>query len=206
MKSCLVLCSGGIDSVTAAAWLRKEKWLIHLLHIDYGQVTSASERDAVHRCAIHMNFASPILVDLKQIAAWGNGFLFGKGQNELGPEAEEFPNRNLFLLGTGAVAAARLGSQAVAIGTIDAAHAHYADCRPEFLHTCGLMLQALSPPLELQTPLSAMTKNEVVAQAVELGIPLELTFSCNRRSGRHCWECTGCLERFAAFEAEGVAL
>ncbi len=206
MKSCLVLCSGGIDSITAAAWLRREDWQVYLLHIDYGQVTAVSEQEAVYRCVTQMGFASPILADFRHLATWGDGFLFGKRQNEMGPEVEEFPNRNLFLVGTGAVAAARLGSQAVAIGTIDADHAHYADCSPEFLHACGLMLQALSPPLELQTPLSAMTKNEVVALAVELGIPLKLTFSCNRRSGRHCWECTGCLERSAAFEVAGVAL
>ena len=204
MKSCLALCSGGVDSVTLAAWLGHEQWRVRLLYINYGQVMAETEMDAVKRCASLMGFAAPVTVDVGEIGMWGDGATVARGA--VGAEGEQFPHRNLFLIGTAAIVAASLGVQAVALGVIGSETAYYADCRKEFLQTCGATLQTLSPPLELLTPFDVKSKIDVVTLALELGVPLSATFSCNCRSGRHCWECTGCRERQEAFDALGISL
>jgi len=53
-------------------------------------------------------------------------------------------------------------------------------------------------------PLEQMTKVRVVREAVEIGVPLHLTWSCHRDGLRHCWECPGCLSRIASFKKAGV--
>ena len=204
MKSCLVLCSGGVDSVTAAAWLRHEQWSVHLLCINYGQIMAKTERSAAERCARHLGLAQPIAVELPEVGLWGQGSIVERGS--AGSNGEYFPHRNLFLIGTAAIVAASLGAEAVALGIITSETADYADCRPEFLKASKITLATLFPPLDLLTPFNAMTKIEVVKLALDLDVPLGLTFSCNCRSGRHCWECTGCLERQESFEALGVGL
>ena len=204
MKSCLVLCSGGIDSVTVAAWLRHELWGVHLLHVNYGQVMAATEMNSVINCAKQMGFAPPVLMDVGKIGAWGGGATVERG--DAGAEGEHFPHRNLFLIGMGAIVAASLGAEAVALGIIASKTAYYADCRQEFLQTCKATLQTLSPPLEMLTPFDAKSKIDVVKLALNLSVPLNSTFSCNCRAGRHCWECTGCRERQDAFEALAIQL
>jgi len=145
MKSCLVLCSGGIDSVTVAAWLRNEQWQVHLVHINYGQVMAATEMDAARDCAKQLGFAPPVSVDMKEIGSWGGGATVERGS--AGAEGEYFPHRNLFLIGTAAIVAASLSAEAIALGIIASETANYADCRQEFLQGCRATLQTLSPPL-----------------------------------------------------------
>ena len=53
-------------------------------------------------------------------------------------------------------------------------------------------------------PLERMTKVQVVRRAAEIGVPLHLTWSCHRDGPGHCWKCTGCLGRIAAFKGAGV--
>ena len=53
-------------------------------------------------------------------------------------------------------------------------------------------------------PLERMTKAEVVRKAVEIGVPLHLTWSCHRDGPSHCWECQGCQGRIASFTEAGV--
>ena len=98
--------------------------------------------DAVKRRASLMGFAAPVTVDVGKIGMWGDGATVARGA--VGAEGEQFPHRNLFLIGAAAIVAASLGVQAVALGVIGSDLAYYADCRKEFLQTCGATLQ-LSP-------------------------------------------------------------
>ncbi|MDG6901205.1 MAG: 7-cyano-7-deazaguanine synthase [Nitrososphaerota archaeon] len=54
-------------------------------------------------------------------------------------------------------------------------------------------------------PLRSKSKPQVIRLASSLGVPLELTWSCHRDGGRHCWRCDGCRARAVAFERAGVA-
>ncbi len=196
----LVLHSGGIDSTTVAAMLVSQGDQVILLHIDYGQVTAATEFSAAKRTANALSLAEPLNIRIPEIGNWGKGSLVSD------IEEEEFPHRNLLLISIGAIIAIKEGLETIALGIISSATAPFSDCRYPFIDSCTQTLHNLSPTLELMTPLSHLSKQDVVATAVSLQVPLSMTFSCNRNSNRHCWSCTGCQERASSFKALGVDL
>ncbi|HLE97992.1 MAG TPA: 7-cyano-7-deazaguanine synthase, partial [Candidatus Thermoplasmatota archaeon] len=59
-------------------------------------------------------------------------------------------------------------------------------------------------PFAIALPLGQRTKEEVVRLALELDVPLDITWSCYEAGERACARCRSCAERRAAFEAVGV--
>jgi 7-cyano-7-deazaguanine synthase len=59
----------------------------------------------------------------------------------------------------------------------------------------------------VHTPLSAMTKADIVRAAVAVNAPLELTWSCYdpTPAGRPCGGCDSCRLRSKGFEEAGLA-
>jgi len=85
----------------------------------------------------------------------------------------------------------------------------FADTSEEFFASLQKALLAGSPRLkshglEILRPLRDMGKAEVITLAKEIGVPLELTWSCYKAGSSHCWRCDGCRKREAAFRAAGV--
>lgn len=68
-----------------------------------------------------------------------------------------------------------------------------------YLERLGAFLKPLG--VELSMPLAGMSKVEVVRDALRLGVPVDLTWSCVRSSQEPCGECTPCQTRKAALEA-----
>ena len=67
------------------------------------------------------------------------------------------------------------------------------------------MSLGLDHALDVAAPLAHMHKAEVVTLGRELGVPLELTLSCNGPiDGRHCGRCNKCRERREAFADAGL--
>jgi 7-cyano-7-deazaguanine synthase len=57
---------------------------------------------------------------------------------------------------------------------------------------------------QILRPLKRKSKVQVLELADSLGVPLELTWSCHRDGGAHCWNCPGCEGRRSAFVKAGV--
>jgi len=96
---------------------------------------------------------------------------------------------------------------AVKIGAKDvyyAAHRSdqiYPDCRKEFVKAMdsAIYLANIYDPVELKAPFVDMTKAEIVALGLKLGVPYELTWSCYAGGERPCLKCGTCVERTEAF-------
>src|SRR5690606_33507886 len=56
----------------------------------------------------------------------------------------------------------------------------------------------------LLEPVGALTKREIVARALELGAPVDLTWSCYDAGDFHCGQCGPCYMRRVAFQMAGV--
>ena len=88
----------------------------------------------------------------------------------------------------------------------DAAGQAYADCSEEF---ASAMDQAINigtyGNIHVVRPLISMNKSEVCAEGIKLGVPYELTWSCYHGRDKACGRCGTCLDRLAAFRANGVA-
>lgn len=103
-------------------------------------------------------------------------------------------------------------SGAVYVGANAIDYSGYPDCRPEFyealervLHLGSKVGSAYGVPLRIEAPIIRMSKADIVRHAVELGAPLEHTWSCYAGGERPCGTCDSCLLRAAGFAEAGVA-
>ena len=203
----LVLCSGGVDSVTLAYKVAHEQRLDCLLAFDYGQ-RHRKELDCVTRHAARLG-TELLSLDLKGLAALLPGSaLTDDVPVPQGHYAEEsmrttvVPNRNAIFLTIACGIAAARGLQRVAVAVHGGDHFIYPDCRPEFLAAYREMQRlALNDlaEIEVYTPFLDLSKAEIVAAGAELAVPFGDTWSCYRGEADHCGRCGTCVERREAF-------
>lgn len=87
----------------------------------------------------------------------------------------------------------------------DAAGQAYADCSPEFADAMDRAINiGTYGKITVARPLINMNKAGVVKTGLELGVPYDLTWSCYEGGEKQCGTCGTCIDRKAAFEANGV--
>ena len=120
------------------------------------------------------------------------------------------PARNLIFLSVAMGVAEARGADAVYLGVNALDYSGYPDCRPEFIESFGrtaalaLKRGVEGRPVEIRTPLIDLTKAGIVRLGVEVGAPLELTWSCYLGFDRPCGECDACRLRAKGFAEAGV--
>jgi 7-cyano-7-deazaguanine synthase len=120
------------------------------------------------------------------------------------------PARNLIFLSVamGVAEARDAGTVYLGVNALD--YSGYPDCRPEFIEsfrqTAALALKrgVEGRPVEIRTPLIDLSKADIVRLGVEVGAPLELTWSCYLGFDRPCGECDACRLRAKGFAEAGV--
>jgi 7-cyano-7-deazaguanine synthase len=173
-----LLMSGGIDSAVLVPFYRARDVSIHGLHFDYGQLSARAERRAVNAICTH--YALPLTIQKL-------GF-------SLPCDAGEFRARNALLLL--AAAALEPNSSAIAIG-IHAGTPYY-DCSDAFLGDMRRMVDGyFGGTVSLEAPFLAFDKQHICEFACRTGVPIDLTYSCERTSDGPCGECPSCRDRQA---------
>lgn len=87
----------------------------------------------------------------------------------------------------------------------DAAGEAYADCSKAFIDAMNLAIQLGTYGLvRIKAPFVAMDKAGVVKTGLEIGVPYELTWSCYEGGEVQCGTCGTCIDRKAAFKANGI--
>ena len=100
-----------------------------------------------------------------------------------------------------------LGATAVFIGAVAEDSSGYPDCRPEYYHAFEDLVRIGTRPetrIRIATPVIGMRKSEIVRRGIELGAPLDLTWSCYQGDDVACGVCDSCRLRLAAFAKAGV--
>jgi 7-cyano-7-deazaguanine synthase len=175
----LVLVSGGIDSCATLALYHRRSEPLSALFVNYGQAAAAHELPAAQRVATHYQ------VPLSTVRCTGLGE-FGAGYVRA---------RNALLLQIGLVAA-QFDAGQIAMGLH--AGTPYSDCTPAFLAEvqrifdlyCGGKIRAVAPFID-------QDKRAVVEFCRQAGVPIGLTYSCERGSNPPCGSCLSCLDRAA---------
>lgn len=216
----LVLLSGGVDSSTCLA-LAKEKYgdKVIALSMSYGQkhqkelIAAQAVADFYHVELLHMNLA--------QIFAHSNCSLLQGSTEEVPHEsyAEQLkkrngeavttyvPFRNGLFLAAAASIALEYGCGEIYYGphADDAAGNAYPDCSYEFNEAINMAIYLGSGrKVRLVAPFVDKTKKDIVAEGLRLGVPYELTWSCYDGGSTPCHKCGTCIDREAAFAANGV--
>lgn len=194
------LFSGGLDSTTLLYSLLRQEHKVECITIEYGQT---------HRKEI--NVAKEFCTDLgvphhllKMPLIYKNCALVG-GSSLGDSETEIVPNRNMIFISCAAAFALENGFTAVSWAANKDDEKIFPDCRYEsFLKPLNTVLRAChTRRMEVHAPflMGGQTKRQVVELALELGVPIERTWSCYLGRKEPCGECGACKLRTAALDS-----
>lgn len=218
----LVLFSGGLDSSTCLA-LAIEKYgreNVLALSISYGQ-KHQKEINAAKAVAEHYG-VQLITLDLARIFEGSDCALLEGSQQDIPkgeyagqlestdgkPVSTYVPFRNGLFLSCAASVALSRGCDVIYYGahSDDAAGSAYPDCSSDFnSHISKAISIGSGEQLRVEAPFVELTKADVVAQGLRLGVPYELTWSCYEGGEKPCGCCGTCIDRAKAFAANGVS-
>ena len=209
----LVICSGGLDSVSLAHKVAAEDHLLGLISFDYGQ-RHRKELDYAARAACRLGVPHD-LIDMSYIGAHLSGSALTDDVDVPdGHYAEDtmkvtvVPNRNAIMLTIAFGMAAAKGADAVAAAVHGGDHFIYPDCRPAFIDAFQAMQdKALDgyAQIKLYTPFVHVPKSAIVTEGARHGTPFADTWSCYKGGDVHCGRCGTCVERREAFHIAGIA-
>ncbi len=215
-RKAIVLLSGGLDSTTVAAIARAKGFDLLALSIDYNQ-RHRIELDSARRVAEAVGALRQVVLPL-DLRSFGGSALTDdidvpKGGVEAGIPVTYVPARNTVFLSLALAWAEAAGAFDIFIGVNALDYSGYPDCRPEFIATFeDMAAKATKAGVEggrftIHTPLIDMSKADIVHEAMRLGAPLELTWSCYDPTpeGQPCGACDSCRLRAKGFEEAGVA-
>ena len=208
----IVICSGGLDSVSLAHMVAAKGDLTRLVSFDYGQ-RHAKELDFAKAAAARLGVPFQ-RIDMRGIgAALTGSALTSDIDVPDGHYAEEtmritvVPNRNAIMLAIAFGVAAANGDEAVATAVHGGDHFIYPDCRPGFTRAFGAMQRAALDgyaDVQLYTPFVERSKADIVTEGSRCGTPFAETWSCYKGGEVHCGCCGTCVERREAFHLAGI--
>lgn len=219
-EKAVVLLSGGLDSTTVLAIAKAEGFTVYAISFDYGQ-NHKVELDAAAKIASQSGVERHIIasVDLRSFggSALTSDVAIPKSRSieeiGYGIPATYVPARNTVFLALALAWAESLGSIDLFIGVNALDYSGYPDCRPEFIAAFEQMANLGTKAgaydgkrLRIHTPLIAMTKSEIIAKGLSLGVDYSLTITCYdpSTSGAACGSCDACLLRAKGFSEAGL--
>lgn len=217
----MVLSSGGVDSSTCLGIAVKEygKENVVALSISYGQKHS-KEIEASDALANYYG-VDHIKLDLSTIFDFSDCSLLSHSDRDIPKEsyAEQIkktdgkpvstyvPFRNGLFIASAASIAISKGCSKIYYGAHadDSAGNAYPDCSSVFNEAMNkAVYEGSGRQLEIVAPFVGINKAQVVKKGLEIGVPYELTWSCYEGGEEPCGKCGTCIDRIAAFEANGV--
>ena len=203
----IVVCSGGLDSVSLAYKMAVEQELIGLVSFDYGQ-RHKKELHFASTCANRLGVKHHI-IDMTDI---GRNLTGSALTDDVavpdGHYAEQtmritvVPNRNAIMLAIAFGVAVSNKADAVATAVHGGDHFIYPDCRPGFIEAFQVMQNhALEgyASVNLLAPYVNVPKSAIVIDGEKYQTPFAETWSCYKGGERHCGRCGTCVERREAF-------
>ena len=212
MKRAVCIISGGMDSAVASFIAKKDGYEIVAVHFNYGQRTQKKELQAFE-ALVKVLEAKSYVIDLdffKQIGASAlvdRDIAVPEDGIKPGIPVTYVPFRNGIFLSIAAAIAEKEKASAIYIGVVEEDSSGYPDCRQSFIEA---MQKAINlgtkdeTTISVKTPLIHLKKEDIVSLGLELGVPLELTWSCYQSEEKACGVCDSCRLRLKGFAKAGV--
>ncbi|HEX9909124.1 MAG TPA: 7-cyano-7-deazaguanine synthase QueC [Thermoplasmata archaeon] len=217
MPEAIVLLSGGLDSSTVLGMAKKKGFEVVAITFDYGQ-RHRRELDSAKKVAQRMGVKEHLMIPL-DIGRYLKSALtskkmelpVGRPRKKIGSgiPSTYVPSRNLVFLSIATALAESRGAEAVFIAANAVDFSGYPDCTPEFIRsfqrtvTVGTRSGREGRPVRIEAPLLSKKKADIVREAVRLGVPLELTWSCYKGGKKACGRCDSCQLRLEGFAQAG---
>src|ERR1700751_659174 len=197
----VVLLSGGMDSCVTAA-IANQTHRLAALHVSYAQRTERRERRAFDEVADFYDVRERVAIRLDSFAQIGGSALTDERimipesgaarAPDSGIPSTYVPFRNAHFLSAAASWGEVIGATAIFIGAVAEDSSGYPDCRPQYYRAFAELIKQGTRPetqIEIVTPVIAMKKNEIVRRGLELGAPLDKTWSCYQFDDEACGMC-----------------
>ena len=211
----IVLVSGGLDSATCLALAVARGYQCYALSFNYGQ-RSSSELDAAQRLVSGSAVVEHKIIDLNMGEIGGSALTDSKIAVPE-QETEEIPvtyvpARNTVFLSYALAWAEVVDASAIYIGVNALDYSGYPDCRPEYIAAFQQVVNLATKSsvegkhIQLETPLIALSKAEIINTGIRLGVDYSITVSCYQADaqGRACGRCDSCRFRKKGFIDAGV--
>jgi 7-cyano-7-deazaguanine synthase len=218
-KRAVVLLSGGLDSTTTLAIARAEGYEPYALTFRYGQ-RHEHEVEAARRIAGALGAVDHRIAEI-DLRTFGGSALTDdidvpkdRTDDEIGTgvPVTYVPARNTIFLSFALAWAEVLGASDLFVGVNVLDASGYPDCRPEFvaaferLANLATKMGVEGTRITVHAPLIRLTKAEIIARGLELGVDYRLTTSCYDPSphGAACGACDACRLRLKGFAEAGL--
>ena len=217
----IVLLSGGLDSATSLAIAKAQGFVVHALTFRYGQRHEA-ELLAAQRVAKELGADEHIITEIDLRRFGGSALTTDEievpknrslDHMSEGIPVTYVPARNTIFLSFALAWAEVLKAKDIFIGVNALDYSGYPDCRPEYIKAYEDMANLATKEgvegeqrLTIHTPLIDLTKSEIVAKGLELGVDYSITVTCYDPDpqGHACGECDACLLRIRGFQENGM--
>ena len=214
-KPAIVLLSGGLDSATALAFAHRDGFEPLALSFRYGQRHEV-ELNCASRVAEASGVTHHVIIDI-DLRVFGGSALTADIDVPKHDVVSDLPQddipvtyvpaRNTVFLSFALAMAETAGASDIFIGVNALDYSGYPDCRPEFIEAFQSMGRLATKAgvtgqdLVIHAPLMHMTKSEIVAAGLAMGVDYSLTSSCYdpTPTGKACGHCDSCLLRQRGF-------
>ncbi len=209
MKDCILILSGGMDSVTLLYDYQERIALA--ISFDYGSNHNAREIPFARMHCERLGIPHHVIPLDFMSTYFRSSLLSGADDIPEGHYADEnmkstvVPFRNGIMLAIATGMAETNDLSYVMMANHGGDHTIYPDCRPEFVEAFDAAAQAGTyNGVHLLSPYCHMTKGQIAARGHELGINYAETWSCYKGGDKHCGRCGTCIERKEALAEAGI--
>ena len=216
----VVLLSGGLDSSTTLAIAIDRGYEPYALSLQYGQ-RHAHEVSVAKSVAERMQVRQHLVLDVDLARIGGSALTDDievpkkQSVDQIGSDIPitYVPARNTVFLALALSWSEAIGAGHLFIGVNSLDYSGYPDCRPEFIQAFQNLANLATKgavegklPVQVHTPLIELTKAEIIAEGLRLGVDYAITTSCYDPSaqGLACGKCDACLLRLKGFADNGV--
>ena len=213
-KRAVCIISGGMDSTLAAFMMKDKGYDIIGVHFNYGQRTEKKELECFENICDRLEVVERYVLDMDFFKQLGASALTDEsievptGGIEEGIPVTYVPFRNGIFLSMAAAIAEKHAASAIAIGVVEEDSSGYPDCRESFIEAIQRAINLGTKDetnITIEMPLVHLKKSQIVKKALQMNVPLELTWSCYQNEGEACGVCDSCRLRLKGFEEAGAS-
>ena len=213
MKKAISVFSGGLDC-TVATCVFDEEYEIHAITFDYGQKAVKQEINASKSICEKMGWTHEV-IDLPWLSNISTSSLntdadipeLGEDElDDLDKSSETasnvwVPARNTVFTSIALSYAESIGAEIIIVGWNGEEGATFPDNSKQYMEKFNELIDVGSPDkIRIEAPAIDLNKEEIVELGIEVGAPMELSYSCYKGDDKPCGVCESCVRRKRAFK------
>jgi 7-cyano-7-deazaguanine synthase len=217
MKKAISVFSGGLDCTVATCVYDKD-YEIHAITFNYGQKAFNQELKASKNICEKMGWRNEV-IELPWLSKISTSSL---NTCEDIPEVNEddlddadksgetassvwVPARNTVFTSIALSYAESIGAEIIIVGWNGEEGETFPDNSKEYMDEFNELISVGSPDkIRIEAPAINLNKEEIVELGVEVGAPMNLSYSCYKGGDEPCGICESCMRRKRAFKKIGI--